>query len=243
LVAIVVGIIVRQKWAERDAQNEVDAVIAELDAADPKWRLEDIEAARAVIPEPENAALVVMEIADHLPKPFPARPDPDELANHEIKDLFHRLSEVAPQDELEPGLLWDLRSELKRVEPQLKQARGLIRLSEGRYPITYSKDYFSTRLICEETRQVVGLLKFDAVVRARERDIDGALASTRAAFVAARSVGDEPLTVSQLVRMSCNSVALGLLERTLAQGQGSDASLAELQKLLEDEEAAPFRTW
>src|SRR5437667_5146156 len=73
LIAVLVGgPSIFFKADDASAQKELDAVVAELDATDPHWRLEDIEAARKAIPDKENAALVVMAVADHLPKPFPA---------------------------------------------------------------------------------------------------------------------------------------------------------------------------
>src|SRR5262245_35097232 len=52
---------------------------------------------------------------------------------------------------------------------------------------------------------------------------------------AGRSVGDEPMAVSQLVRIACRGRAAAALERVLAQTEPPAGALAELQTLLEDE--------
>ncbi|HEY7269510.1 MAG TPA: hypothetical protein VH951_06760, partial [Dehalococcoidia bacterium] len=39
------------------AHRQLEAAVAELDRRDPRWRLEEVEADRADIPEPRNAAL------------------------------------------------------------------------------------------------------------------------------------------------------------------------------------------
>src|SRR5207247_8602307 len=53
-------------------------------------------------------------------------------------------------------------------------------------------------------------------------------------------VGDEPSTVSTLVRIAGSTVAAQMIERTLAQGEPLPAMLAEVQKRLEAEEPAPI---
>src|SRR5262249_19670281 len=79
-----------------------------------------------------------------------------------------------------------------------------------------------------------------ALLRAQDRDADGALASVRAVLNAGRSIGDEPFTISQLVRIACRTMAVEKLQRVLAQGEPSEAALLQVQQLLEKEEAEPL---
>jgi hypothetical protein len=236
LVVFVVGTYLRFKWVEYAARKELEAIVAELDASDPGWRLEQIEAARKVIPDEENAALVVMQIVAKIPKPPPRVIHP----GHEPKSWDERVNESSPEEELEPDIYWELRKELNNIQPLLKQTRGLAQMKDGRFPITYASNGIGTLLKCQDAREVVYLLRKDALVLARERDVDGALESAHATLVAGRSIGDEPLLVSQLVRMGCAQSAAGLLERILAQGQPSEQALNRLQRLLLDEESTPF---
>src|SRR5689334_6656955 len=54
--------------------RELRAAIAEVEAADPHWRIEEIEAGRAVVPDAENSAALVRRAAARR------RPtDPDEV--------------------------------------------------------------------------------------------------------------------------------------------------------------------
>src|SRR5439155_8048535 len=76
----------------------------------------------------------------------------------------------------------------------------------------------------------------DAVLRAHDGDADGALASCRGALNAGRSIGDEPFSVSVLVRIACRHSALRRAERVLAQGEPSQEALRLLQQLLEKEQ-------
>jgi hypothetical protein len=60
---------------------------------------------------------------------------------------------------------------------------------------------------------------------------------TRAILNAGRSIGDEAFLISVLVRLAIRSVAIRAVERTLAQGQPTEAGLAQAQALLMQEEA------
>src|SRR5205807_6489893 len=69
---------------------------------------------------------------------------------------------------------------------------------------------------------------------------DQASEATRGILVAGRSVGDEPLFISMLIRVACDAVAVQALERVLAQGEPSAAELKKMQELLEAEAAEPL---
>jgi hypothetical protein len=80
----------------------------------------------------------------------------------------------------------------------------------------------------------------DAAIRAHDGDFDGALESCRAILCVGRSIGDEPFTISELVRVAIGRVALESSRRTLAQGEPSEEALARLQALVSDELAQPL---
>jgi hypothetical protein len=237
LVVVIVGTYARVKLSQYNAQKELDAIVAELDETDPGWRLDDIEAARKVIPDEENSALVMMQIVAKMPKPTRANPP----IRNPPKSWDERVSESSPEEVLEPDINWELRKELESIQPLLKQARGLALMNQGRYPITYAPDILSTSLQhVQQARDVAYLLRKDVLVRAREEDIEGALESAQASVVVGRSIGDEPMVVSQLVRMACDNAAANNLERTLAQGEASEPALSRFQRLLAAEEGTSF---
>jgi len=224
------------KWKEFGAERQLNAIVAELDANDPYWRLEAIEAHRKAIPDEENAALVVLQVVAQIPKPA-AR----QWTRDPPKSWDERLSESSPEQQLAPDIYYELRKELKGIEPLVIQARGLAKMKDGRFPITYASNFIGTLLPhVQNARDLFELLRKDMLVRARENDIDGALESARAMLIAARSIGDEPFVVSQLVRMGCDSSVVRSVERVLAQGQATEQGLAQLQRLLADEEGTQF---
>src|SRR5688572_13556060 len=70
-------------------------------------------------------------------------------------------------------------------------------------------------------------------------DVAGALRSARGIVNAGRSLYDEPLAISQLIRIACVAIAVNAAERSLSLGEAPDAELAALQRLLADEEKHP----
>ncbi|HWG47677.1 MAG TPA: hypothetical protein VN688_33240 [Gemmataceae bacterium] len=216
------------------ATHELRDAIAEADQLDPRWRLSEMEADRAVIPEEKNSAEKILAIKPLLPA---------EDAKDEAKRtaLEASLANLDLQRQLNEEQVEALRAKLKRAATALAKARKLVDMPEGRYPLAYAADFISTLLPhVDLVRQIANLLAYDAMMRAQEDDADGALASCRAALNAGRSLGDEPIAITQLVRISMRAKAVDKVRRTLAQGQPSEAALRQIQQLLEKEEAEPL---
>src|ERR1700687_2882088 len=229
---------------EAEANRQLGEAIAEPSRLDPHWRLEDIEADRAVVRDERNSALVAMEAARLKPKRWPFW---EFGVEHEDGDLVSRIhplddsfSDLELHRQLSPEMITALRTELERAAAALDQSRKLADLPEGRYPITYPDDWFATPVPhLSGTRQIAHLLAYDVMLRAQDADTDAALNSCLAILNAARSFGDEPFLSSSLVRTGCDAIAVGKTQRVLAQGQPTVAALERLQQLFEKEEAEP----
>jgi hypothetical protein len=221
------------------AVNRLAEATAEQDANHPGWRIEDIEAARAVVPDDENGILVVLATAKLLPKDWPPRdvpfPKPD--------------AESPPNRRLDKGRLDRLRAELEAVNAARAEARRLVKYPTGRYALVYQRDPLSTLLPhAQEARQVTCLLALDAVLHAEDGDFPEAAVLCRAALNAGRSLGDEPISISQLIRLTCVTIAGQAIERLLAQGELGEADLTALQAAVEEEARHPgllvaYRGW
>ena len=228
------------------AHRQLREAIAEAERLDPHWRLEEVEADRADVPDGQNAAIWVRAAKRRLPAKWPAWECPlsgtvPPGAEEKRAALEASFNELAPQRQLNEEQITALRAELKRAAAAVADARKLADLPQGRYPITYSPDWISTLLPhAQDAREVARLLEDDAELRAQDGDADGALASCRAALDTGRSLGDEPMLISQLVRMACRGVAVGQVQRVLAQGEPSDDALQQVQRLLEKEESEPL---
>lgn len=241
----------------RQADRELREAIAELDRREPGgWRLEELEGRRATLDDDDNGALVVMAAKKLLPNRWlvppevappaePAEPNEDDpdapppfppLPEPQARHLDELIGELPRDAQVYEPLLEKLRAELKKAEPALRKARELEKLDRGRYPIAWAPDGLSTLLPgLDSAREVARLLSMAAVLEAQDGRADEALLLGRCALNVGRSIGDEPTLISQLVRFACQAIALGSMERTLAQGEPSKEALRATQRLLEDE--------
>jgi hypothetical protein len=202
---------------------------AQLDRDDPGWRLDDIEAARAQIPAAENSALVVVAARDLFPS---------DTLPVEVTSPFDDLPANAPLGAEDYARL---ANELGEWEAALAEARKLTDRPRGRYRSVWTRPNIinTGEPDQQRAREVAHLLRFAAIRRAEEGDIDGALSDCRAVVNSGRSIGDELRAVSALLRIGSVVRACVTAERVLAQGEPSPAGLTALQKLLEDEDAYP----
>jgi hypothetical protein len=213
-------------WWHHSVQQRLSEALAELDRSEPGWRLEDIEAAREKIPEEENSARVVIAASKLLPQPWPPKDFPD------------LLTQFAPEGQLAPDDFARLNRELEKVRPALDEARKLAKMPRGSHHIVYERNTAETRLDDQgKTRRIAILLAYDAVRYNQIGDGKNALISCRAALNTARSLGDEPITISQLLRTACVVTACQAIERTLAQSEPPPDELSALQRALEVEDA------
>ncbi len=210
------------------AVTALEEAVAALDRAEPGWRLKDIEAARIKVPDAENSARLVTAVHVLLPRGFP------------VKELDDRLEKVTAPEQLDPATFALLGQELNRARPAVEEARKLATRPNGRHRLTIPRNPQATLLEDQQdTRGVARLLQFDVLRQAQAGDMKQALASCRAALNAARSLGDEPFIISQLIRTACDAVACQSAERALSQGEAAPDDLLALQRLLQHEAAFP----
>src|SRR5262249_51862846 len=205
------------------------------------------EARREQIPDEENAALVVMKVKSLLPAKWPTELAPAEGAEPEKEEdvpadergtaWLDKLTQQPSQVQLSPSLLRRLRASLAGLEPARAEARKLIGMTRGRFPVEWGEHIFDVRLHSYEARSAATLLDFEARLASQEGDAGTAVAFVRGVIGAARSVGDEPILLSALVRLAGDAKAVDALERALAQGEPPAGELAAVQALLEKEEA------
>jgi hypothetical protein len=212
----------------REALVALRAAVAELDRTEPGWRLHELEAARAIIPNDENSALIVNNAFGLLPE------------NWQSPDFFEHQSNLSPQQLLDQDDLTDLREELRTAQPALLEARKLATMPKGRYPITYKRNFISTpHPGTAKIREILALLYLDVVLQAQEGDVNVALRSCRALLNTVRSLGDEPMLTTQMSRGRELSAICKMAQRVLAHGEAEPEELLQLQKLVEEEDHFP----
>jgi hypothetical protein len=208
------------------ADVELQDALAEADRLDPGWRLDELLARRPEYTDDDNSAVQMLRVQSLIPSGWASK--------KEFNDLFEDLPRPHQLDTVQVKAL---REELAKAATAVTEARKLADLPHGRFPLEWTPDMFHTVLNSRVARDVAILLQFDVLSQAQEGDIDGALRSTRGIMNTGRSIGDEPLLISQLMRIGCWARALGCLERVLAQGEPPPEALADFQRLLEEDEA------
>jgi hypothetical protein len=248
ILSIVVGLpAAGYVWLLLKADATLRNAIAEADRLDPGWRLEAILEAREkdVIPDDEDAAACVLRVLNLIPADWQST-DPkirEAQGPYRGYDLDEKVGKLRPDVKLSDELAAGLKAEVEELAPALAEARPLAGMSRGRLPIEYAEVFFDTKLPhTQDSRKVVRLLRLSATHRAQGGDYDGALDDCRAIIGVSHAIGDEPTTISQLVRIAEVSFALGTLVRVLAQGEASDAALARVQDRLAREAKVPFST-
>ncbi len=162
-------------------------------------------------------------------------------AEEERQKFTEAMQELKPPARFTKEQAARIRAEMARAADALALARSVVKQPRGRHPVTWSKDWIGTLLpTVQDTRQVAYLLKLDAQMRAHDGDLEGALASCVAMLNASASLSDELSLICQLICIAVRAIAVGQIERVLAQGEPSVATLATLQARLEEEAEIPL---
>jgi hypothetical protein len=245
LLVILVAAFGAGRYLERVVDRRLDEAIAAADRDDPFWRIDDLMAHREAVPDEENSALVVAEALERMPENWPGSPSPPTGESNPppspaLKPLG-RLGETADNVRLDDATAEVLRDELKAYDEAVRLARTVADYRRGRHELQLGPTLLDTLLTeTQQTRSVARLLGADAAIRVHDGDPDGALDSCRAMLGTARSIGDEPMLISQLVRFAIGLVAMNATRRVLGQGEPSDAALGRLQALILDELSQPL---
>jgi hypothetical protein len=240
LLAVIALGVVGQCW--HTTRQDVADAVAEADRLDPDWRFEELEAQRQLPPPEQNSAIQVLKVKSLLPRGWPHPPPGPRGADHPDRAMWRndpppgKLDE--PTRQIGPQHVRMLREALERAGPSLTEARKLADMPEGRYPVAWAADIDSTPCPWSDAfYSVANVLEFDGLARNRDGDSDGALLATRAWLNLGRSLGEEPFFHGAASRLGCRWRAANAIERTLAQGQPSEAALAATQKAVQREDA------
>jgi hypothetical protein len=226
-------------FALQHAESRLRRAMSEAEADTPNWMLRDLSADRKVIPEELNSARIVLRVVKTLPGGWVA---------HRRTALYERLSELNHQsswnrtnERLTPSEIAEIRRELADASGALREAKPLATaMMEGRSKSPDTRSMYDREMtVAQSSRRVVRLLQLDAFLRAEMEEPDAAIADCRMIFNVARSIGDEPELLSQLVRIGEGNVAIKMLERALAHGEPSERELRELDAYLAEEADFP----
>jgi hypothetical protein len=217
------------------ADVDLQEALAEADHLDPGWRLDDLlQQPRPEYAADDNSALQVIRAKALFPTGWGAK--------KELNDLLNDLFAFPPRpQQLDPEQQRVLGTEMARAAAAVAEARKVADMPHGHFPTEYThQDWIrSFHLVnySQDARTIVLLLQYDTLLLAQEGNTDDALRSIRAIVNIGWSVGDEPPWYLALNHIYCRGFAARGLQRVLSQGEPSPAALADLQRLLEEEEA------
>ncbi|APW61744.1 hypothetical protein BSF38_03272 [Paludisphaera borealis] len=223
-------------YAGRFVDRRLAAALAATDRDDPGWRFDELMAARVMPPDEDNSAIVVADVVAMMPEGWPSdapvhpggptpTPTPSEAAR-----AFERLARLESNVRMDDETADLVRAELADHADAVGLARTVADYEGGGHVLELTPNPIDIRLPeTQEARLVARLLAADAAIQAQDGDIDGALESCRAILGVGRSIGDEPMVISKLVRIALGEIAMHSARRVLAQGEPSDAALAALQ--------------
>lgn len=106
----------------------------------------------------------------------------------------------------------------------------------SRYPIHLENGFETLLPHLAKMKQAVSLLTAEALMHATDGDAEKATQAFLAAGRVAESVAEEPLLISQLVRLATWGVLLPRLERALSLATFTDHQLTSLQQMVESAE-------
>ena len=220
LVAVPILTAVYMVIATRNAWNDVEA---ETDALDHRWRLAEIEVDHSVLPDNENSALLIMAVIRKGGGVYVSG-----VPNYD--KVFDKLP---PNAQLNAQQLQIIRAELAKIAKPLQEIRPLKDMPRGRFPVTYADDFMST-LIPEhqKARQLGDWLSHEAMLLAHDDRGDEAIEVCQTLVNVGRALKDDPFLISLLIRAALQRMAIQSLERVLAQGEPSDATLKAMQTML-----------
>jgi hypothetical protein len=227
--AVVVGVLlavwVVGRWqVARVGERKLRVAVGNIEAAEPGWKFDAIEAERRLhAPSAgQNSAPLVDEIAAAIPDEWDKwRQAAEWTALPQRKGESNHL----PADK-HVGELRDLAAATAAARDRAHALRDFPR---GHRDFELPDNPIALLLPhLDRVREVADLLNTDALLASLGRDPDRAVRAAHATLNAARSVGDEPILISQLVRMACRARAVNITLQTLAWGTPK-AGLAELQ--------------
>jgi hypothetical protein len=219
-------------WKRQRAEREYAQAVADLERTEPNWDWERLNAARKRPPAGQNAAELIPQIKKRVHADW----------GKELREAkWQPLLEVPPNVRYSPAVLAEVRRDLTASTEAVGLSRSLKDFPQpGHREIHLKPDVLSTLLEdTQHTRLVAELLRWDIVVALEDGDFTRAAHDLQAMLNASRSIGDEPFTISQLVRMAVRSVVVRDTERLLANASNAPL-LPKLQSALAADAEEPL---
>lgn len=225
LVALLLLVLLLVGWRAYRSRT-FNRELAEIRAAGLPTNGDELNRWYAVVPERQNAALVVTQ-AIGLLREFPST----DARYWEIKELHL----PARGQGFAPKQLQLLSEYVAMNTPALEKVREIARFPGSRYPLDL-RDGPGTLLPHLRLKALAKLEQFSAVCALETIRSNQALVSIRSILELARTLESEPVTVSQMERTRVLACAKATLEYSLARASFGSEDLAALQSAFANSE-------
>jgi hypothetical protein len=220
---LVVGIFIWRTYAYRSLEDAIRAkgeplTLAELDA----WY--------TPVPEERNAAQVVLVALDRFQEPPSDAPIP-------FITKFKWDAHGAPLPDESKRAVAECLVANKECLDLIAQATAL---PESRYPFAVSTALTGTLPHLARIRGLTRLQLLEVIYKAQTDDMAGATDSAIRLMRLGETLKNEPILISQLVRLACHSMAFDSVDELLNRGPSTEERLKALQeqvRALDDSEA------
>jgi hypothetical protein len=133
----------------------------------------------------------------------------------------------------------DVLQSLTKLDPVLAEFEAASGRPHNRYPHHYEEGFSTVLNSVGHTRSIIRSLALRSTARLAQGQTVEAAADVVLAFRLGDSLRDDPYHISQLVRYSCDAIALHALWEGLIDHRWSDAQLARFQDILTRRDYAP----
>ncbi len=203
--------------------------------------LEDLAKRFPPVPDAENAALPLMELwAEEQPEFWEAfrkhqRPMPERKGREYDPALPFLGGDVRRVSRTEPLTAEQLSAAgtyLTAQSNHMDRVRLALRRPHFRFPLDVSAGFNMLLPHLAELRTEAQSFRIAGLVAVEEGDIPGAISAVEDAALISVRLAEEPLLISQLVRLACAQLVIDDAQRLLSRHQLSEIQLKRVQDLL-----------
>ena len=208
-------------------RSRVESHLAAIRKAGFPASPEELNAWYSAVPPAENAAFGFIEAADLVEAPTAASQLP----------VVGKAELPEPGATLSPEMREAMSLYLAANKDALETIRSAAQLPKSRYTMDLRQGFSTLLPHLAQLKKLAQLLKLETIYASDRRQPDLAVRSTLDALALAHSLANEPLVISELVRMACVAITVSGLERTLSENALTDQQLRTLSEKLQQAEA------
>ena len=169
----------------------------------------------------ENSALIILDSFNYYQEP----------ENNEFLPVIGRAELPARTESLSEETRTLVSKFLSDNQKSIELLHEAAKLEHGRYPTDLTLGMGTRIDYLDEIRRGAKMLQLEAIYSAENNKQDEAIQSIKSICGIARSLENEPVTVSQLIRIACQGLAVSTFERVINKTELTDEQLAKLSQL------------